>query len=221
MLTADVPLTGMPQRITVAGGSGSGKTTLCNRIAELMGYPRVEIDSLHHGPRWTRRESFVADVDRYTSGPQWVIELQYREVRPLLLERADTLLWLDYPTSVQMTRLMRRTLRRRLLRQELWNGNQEPPLRTFFTDEEHIMRWGWRTRNELKPIVPTVEDHFPSLTTVRLGHPREAGQWIRALAEAHQTMKEHPARRGSCIDDRCMHHEASPPSAGPGQRMRP
>ena len=65
------------------------------------------------------RDSFVADVERYTSGPQWVIELQYREVRPLLLERADTLLWLDYPTSVQMTRLMRRTLRRRLLRQEL------------------------------------------------------------------------------------------------------
>lgn len=126
MLTADVPLTGMPQRITVAGGSGTGKTTLCNRIAELVGYPRVEIDSLHHGPKWTRRESFVADVERYTSGPQWVIELQYREVRPLLLERADTLLWLDYPTSVQMTRLMRRTLRRRLLRQELWNGNQEP-----------------------------------------------------------------------------------------------
>lgn len=183
VLTADDPLTWMPQRITVAGGSGTGKTTLCNRIAELMGYPRVEIDSLHHGPKWTRRESFVADVERFISGPQWVIELQYQEVQPLILERADTLFWLDYPTSVQMARLVRRTLSRRLLRQELWNGNEEPPLRTFFTDEDHIIRWGWRTRNKLKRVIPTLDDRCPSFTTVRLSHPREARRCLRALDE--------------------------------------
>lgn len=182
--TVDDPLTGIPRRIAVAGVVGSGKTTLCDRLAELLGYPRVEIDSLQHGPGWTRRESFSADVERFTAGPQWVIELQYREVRPLIAERADTLLWLDYPASVQMSRLVRRTLARGLFRTELWNGNREPPLYTFFTDEDHILRWGWRTRNKLKPVIPALEDRFPDLTTVRLEHPMETRRWLKTLAQA-------------------------------------
>lgn len=202
VLTADDPLTWLPQRIAVAGGSGTGKTTLCNRIAERLRCPRVEIDSLHHGPGWTRRESFIADVEQFISGPRWVIELQYREVQPLILGRADTLLWLDYPISVQMTRLVCRTLTRRALRKVLWNGNQEPPLRTFFTDEDHILRWGWRTRNMLKPVIPTFEDRFPSLTIVRLGQPRDTRRWLKALAEASQTSEGIAARQNSCADDR-------------------
>lgn len=181
VLTADDPVTWMPQRITVAGSSGSGKTTLCNTLAAITGYPRVEIDSLHHGTGWIPRETFVADVDEFTAGPQWVIELQYREVRPLIVARADTLLWLDYPSRVQMRRLVYRTLSRRLLRRELWNGNYEPALRTFFTDEDHILRWGWRTRNNLKPVVPTLEHRFPGLTAVHLRHPSEARRWLNSL----------------------------------------
>lgn len=144
-------------------------------------YPRVEIDSLHHGAGWTPRETFVADVDEFTAGPQWVIELQYREVRPLIVARADTLLWLDYPSRVQMRRLVYRTVSRRLLRRELWNGNYEPALHTFFTDEDHILRWGWRTRNSLKPVVPTLEHRFPGLTAVHLRHPSEARKWVDSL----------------------------------------
>lgn len=102
--------------------------------------PRSQVDT----PRVVRRRRRAV----HPPDPSGSSSCNTARSGPLLLERADTLLWLDYPTSVQMTRLMRRTLRRRLLRQELWNGNQEPPLRTFFTDEEHIMRWGWRTRNE-------------------------------------------------------------------------
>ena len=183
MRTADDPLDWTPQRIAVAGVSGSGKTTLSDRLAEILEYPRVEIDSLHHGPGWTRRENFVVEVEEFIAGEQWVIELQYREVRPKIAARADTVLWLDYPVSLQMRQLTRRTLTRRLTRQQLWNGNYEPPLRTIFTDRDHILRWGWRTRNKLKPVMPTLEDRYPGLRTVRFGHPRETERWVQALAE--------------------------------------
>lgn len=183
MRTVNEPITWNPQKITVAGASGSGKTTLCDRLAELLGIPRVEIDSLHHGPGWTRRPSFVADVEKFIAGPRWIIELQYREVRPMIVARADTLIWLDYSTSVQMSRLIRRTVSRRIRRTQLWNGNYEPPLRTCLTDDDHILRWGWRTRNKLKPVVPTLEDRFPGLTIVRLETPRETRRWMEVLAQ--------------------------------------
>lgn len=182
MRSADDPISWNPQRIAVAGTSGAGKTTLCTQLAELTGYPQVEIDSLHWGPDWTPRESFIDDVDKFTAQQHWIIELQYRQVRPMITERADTLLWLDYSTPVKMQRLIRRTLRRRFGRQELWNGNTEPPLWTIFTRKEHIIRWGWDTRNALKLVVPTLEERFANLTAVRLSSPKATRMWLQELA---------------------------------------
>ncbi|WP_348994585.1 hypothetical protein [Arthrobacter sp. AL12] len=51
-----------PKRVLVAGVSGVGKTTLGGRIAALTGGPHTEIDALFHGPAWTPRPEFLADV---------------------------------------------------------------------------------------------------------------------------------------------------------------
>lgn len=181
MRSAEDPITWNPQRVAVAGTSGSGKTTLCTQIARTLRMPYVEIDSLYWGPGWTPRPSFRTEVDRFTSGGRWAIELQYRAVRPMIASRADTLVWLDYPTPVTMRRLMRRTLRRRTRRAELWNGNYEPPLHTFLTDKDHIIRWGWRTRKKLRPVIPTLEERYPGLTVVRLRSPRQTRRWLGEL----------------------------------------
>lgn len=41
-----------------------------------------------------------------------------------------------------------------LRREELWNGNVEAPLRTFFTDRGHIVRWAIRTRRKYTELMP-------------------------------------------------------------------
>jgi adenylate kinase family enzyme len=64
-LTAVDALPRRPQRILVAGTSASGKTTLAARIGERLGVRHVEIDALFHGPGWTPRETFVAEVDDF------------------------------------------------------------------------------------------------------------------------------------------------------------
>jgi adenylate kinase family enzyme len=169
------------QRIVVAGSSGAGKTTTCNRLAERLGLARVEIDGLFHGPGWEPRESFAADVDAFTQGPAWVIEWQYRSVRPLLAARADTLVWLDFRRTTVMTRLIRRTVIRRLRRVELWNGNLEPPLWTFFTDRDHIVRWGWRTHADKPAQVREVVAANPHLQVIVLRSQREVDRWLASL----------------------------------------
>ncbi|WP_053543970.1 P-loop NTPase family protein [Corynebacterium deserti] len=94
MKSANDPIDWNPQRIAVAGISGAGKTTLCIRIAEILGLPRGELDSLFRGENWTPRESFVDEVKDFTAGPRWVTEWQYPKVRPQIAERADTVVWL-------------------------------------------------------------------------------------------------------------------------------
>src|SRR3712207_5102047 len=139
MLSAADPLPHRPQRILVAGVTGVGKTTLARRIADLTGAPYTEIDSLYHGPNWTYLETFPEDVRRLAAQPAWVTEWLYRSARPVLAARADTVVWLDLPTRVMLTRLVRRTVRRRLRREELWNGNVEAPLWHFVTGRDHIV----------------------------------------------------------------------------------
>lgn len=178
MLTAYDPLASAPRRILVAGTSGSGKTTLAGRIAAAVGVRHTEIDALYHGPGWTPRDSFMTDVAALAAQPTWVTEWQYGQARPLLLERADLLVWLDLPRAAVMRRVSRRTVQRRLARTVLWNGNIEPPLSTFFTDRDHIVRWAWRTHYKNAGRVAAALTSRPDLPVVRLTCQGEVDGWL-------------------------------------------
>lgn len=181
MLGADDPLDPTPRRVLVAGTSGVGKTTTAARIGRALGLPHTEIDALFHGPDWQPREQFVADVEAFTSAPTWITEWQYTPVRALLAERADTVVWIDLPNAVAFWRLFRRTLRRRLRRIEMWNGNVEPPLWTFFTDPGNILRWGISTRNTTRSRIPELAVEAPHLRIVRLRSQREIDRFVQHL----------------------------------------
>lgn len=174
-----------PRRLLVAGTSGAGKTTVAWRAAAALGCPHVELDALHHGPDWSVRPQFEADVAAFSAQPAWTTEWQYSRVRGLLLDRAELLVWLDLPRRVVMRRVIARTLRRRLGRQRLWNGNVEPPLRTILTDSDHIVRWAWRTHARTHRRVLMVASTRPDLPVVRLRTPAEITAWLAGpLAEA-------------------------------------
>lgn len=176
MWTADDPLPDAPRRVAVAGVSGVGKTTLARRIAAIIDAEHVEIDGLYHGPNWQPRPSFAEDVRALVARDAWVTEWQYSLARPLIAERADLLVWLDLPFwTTTFPRVVRRTLRRRIRREVLWNGNLERPLYTFFTDDDHIVRWSISTRHSyhrrlLGPAAPR--------RIVRLTSRAEIERWV-------------------------------------------
>lgn len=178
------PLPYRPRRLLVAGTSGSGKTTLAGRIAGALDVPRMELDALHHGPGWTPRPEFADDVARLVGRPEWVTEWQYRAVRELLLDRADCLVWLDLPRALVLRRIVRRTVRRRVRREVLWNGNVEPPLWTFFTHRDHIVRWSWRTHARTAERVAQARLQRPDLPVVRLTGAADVDAWVQGLLRA-------------------------------------
>ena len=167
-----------PRRVLIAGTSGSGKTTFAARVAHELGIPHVEIDSLFHGPDWTPRESFETDVRKFSEGPRWVTEWQYGVVRDVLAQRADLLVWLDLTRATVMYQVTRRTLRRRLHHEVLWNGNVEPPLKTIFTDGQHIVRWAWKTHDKTALKIATLQEQLPELPIVRLRSRSDARRWL-------------------------------------------
>jgi adenylate kinase family enzyme len=181
VLTADDELPIRPRRVLVAGVGGVGKSTFARRLGSVLGIPHTEIDSHFHGENWTPRPEFLDDVRAYTSEDAWITEWQYDAARPLLAQRAELLAWLDLPFRVTFGRVLRRTVRRRLRREVLWNGNVEPPLHTFFTSRDHILRWAIATRHKHRELIPALAETHPGLLVVRLRSSREAETWLSRI----------------------------------------
>jgi adenylate kinase family enzyme len=118
------------RRVAVIGPSCSGKTTTAGRLAPILGVPFVELDALHHDANWTEapaellqkrvREALAAAPDG------WVVDGNYYgKLGPLVIDQADTIVWLDIPYGEAVWRVLRRTFVRILRGTELWNGNRE------------------------------------------------------------------------------------------------
>jgi adenylate kinase family enzyme len=175
-----VPLTDV-RRILVAGASGSGKTTLARRIADATDVPHTEIDGLNWRAGWTRNPRFIEEVRSLAATDSWVTEWQYSDARPILAARAELLVWLDPPRIVVLARVLRRTLRRRLGRVPMWHGNLEPPLWTFFTDRDQIVRWSMRTFGLYPDRIRSAVTANPDLRLVRIRSTADADRLIARL----------------------------------------
>ena len=126
----------------MVGSSGSGKTTFGARLAGRLGVPQVELDAIYWGPNWTQLddETFRDRVREATAIDGWVCDGNYSAVRPIVLERADTVVWLDLPLRTCLARLMGRTRRRIRSREDLWGGNRES-WRELFFGREALFWW--------------------------------------------------------------------------------
>ena len=116
------------RRVAVVGTSGSGKTTFAHGLAARLGVPLIQLDALNWGPNWTPAhvETFRDRVRAATAAAAWVCEGNYSAVRPIVLDRADTVVWLDLPLRTCLWRVIQRKARRSRTREDLWSsGNRE------------------------------------------------------------------------------------------------
>ncbi len=165
------------RRVLIAGISGAGKTTMARELSARLGIPRHELDALHHGPNWTKRPSFEADVAAFVDEPSWVTEDQYqRLIGDQLWQRADTVVWLDLPRRVVMWRVLKRSLGRALRRTELWNGNREHW--THLVHADHPIRWAWRMHGARRERIAEQASAHSGVRVVRLRTPRSVRDWL-------------------------------------------
>jgi adenylate kinase family enzyme len=166
------------RRVEVVGPSCSGKTTTARRLAAILGVPYVELDALHHDAGWTEapaevlQERVRAALDAAPDG--WVVDGTYfGKLGTLVLDRADTIVWLDIPFRTAIRRVLWRTLRRAVKREELWNGNRES-LRLAFS-RDSIVLWVFRTHRAFES---TWAPRFKHRNVVRV---TDANAWLQSI----------------------------------------
>jgi adenylate kinase family enzyme len=167
----------------IASASGCGKTTMGRALAEHLDVPFVELDALNHGPGWTEAtaEELRARVTPLVAGEGWVIDGAYRsKLGDLVLDAADTVVWVDLPRREWLPRLIRRTVRRIVRREELWGGNRES-FRNAFLMRDGLLRFAWRNYGVRRATYPAELARFH---VVRLRSQREVDAWLVSISGA-------------------------------------
>jgi adenylate kinase family enzyme len=178
------------RRVSVVGGSATGKTTFSRELARRLGVPHVELDALHHEANWQEAPADVLRArveEALAAAPDgWVVDGNYHgKLGTLVQEWADTVVFLDLPFGLTLRRVLRRTARRVVSREELWNGNRES-LRIAFS-RESIVWWVITTHRTHRRKWPGRFASLPHLRVVRLRSPAEVEALLQSI-HATETM---------------------------------
>jgi adenylate kinase family enzyme len=151
------------------------------------------LDALNWGPNWTAASDEIlrARVEEATRSPGWVVAGNYRITRPVTWARAETIIWLDYSFPVVFWRLLTRTIRRAITREELWNGNREKfwwHLKLW--SDESLFKWlfktYWRRKREYSQLFALPEHEH--LKVIHFKKPQETEEWLSNIRTNDQAL---------------------------------
>lgn len=103
---------GNRKRVMIIGQPGSGKSTLARRLGAKLELPVVHIDLIHWQSGWIERtgpekDKLCAEVHATN---EWIFEGGRSSTWSERLNRAGTLIFLDFPISVRSFRILKRRI---------------------------------------------------------------------------------------------------------------
>ncbi|MBA3429712.1 MAG: hypothetical protein H0U07_14235 [Actinobacteria bacterium] len=132
------------------GLPGSGKSTLARRIGERLSLPVVHLDAHFFLPEWKPRpeDEWTPMARQLVEADAWVMDGAF--AMELALERADTIIQLDFPRWRGLLGSVRRNLSgRRSPPADFASGCRERFDRQFL----QLLRYVWRYPHTERPTV--------------------------------------------------------------------
>ena len=162
-------------RIHVTGNAGVGKTTLARRIAILVDAPVFCLDEIVWKPGWKKSqpEERIPKERALCARPAWVIDGVSRLVR----ERADMIVFLDYPRKVSFWRCAKRNCRY-LFKSRPGLPPGCPEIQILPT----LARIIWRFPTQVRPtLLAEFEQWKDEKTIVHIRSDTELSEFLRSL----------------------------------------
>ena len=156
----------------------------------------MELDAIHWQAGWTELDAaeLRRRVEPLVAGHAWVMDGSYRgKLGDLVLEGADTVVWLDLPRRVWLWRLVVRTLRRVATREELWNDNRES-LGTALLGNDSLFRYSLEHERPRRHRYPRELARF---RVARLRTQREVDAFLRSAIRAEAVDRDAGVERSA------------------------
>ena len=169
------------QRVMIIGQPGSGKSTLARDMGEITRLPVVHIDHIHWSPGWVEhpydeKTRLCRDVH---ARDRWIFEGGHSVTWPERLDRADTVVWLDFDVWTRLWRVTGRTLR--------YHGRTRPDLPDGCPEQfsAEFFGWIWRTRNSARRNIIRLLADAPAGKAVH--HLRSSPEVTRFLSDLRRS----------------------------------
>jgi len=131
---------GLIKRVMILGSSGSGKSTMAQRLGEITGLPVTHLDSISWLPGWVEapKDEFDKQLREIVRGDAWIIDGNYRSwALDARLERADTVIFLDFNRYVCLLRAFKRRI--------MFHGKTRPDMGEGCPEkiDMWLIKWIW------------------------------------------------------------------------------
>ncbi|TVS11725.1 MAG: adenylate kinase [Gammaproteobacteria bacterium] len=187
------------RRIHFIGSSCSGKSTLAARLAAALDVPAVELDALNWLPGWVGLNATdPAELERRltaaTAGDGWVVAGSYTAFcQRTFWQRLETLVWLDLPMPVLLTRVLRRSWRRWRQQELLWGTNVERfwPQLAVWRKEESLVFWivTQHARKRRQMLAAVQDPRWRHIRFLRLASRRQVEAFAAEVEAAGQVFE--------------------------------
>ena len=171
------------QRILIVGSSGAGKTTLARQLAEVLGIEVIHLDTLFWKPGWveSEKEEWQATVRGAIQGGSWIMDGNFSGTLPERLEACDTVIFLDFPRTVCLWRILKRVTK--------YYGGTRPDLPAGCPErfDLNFMAWVWNfPARSRRNVLALLERHRDTKKVVRLRTRREVDEFIAQQLAAQE-----------------------------------
>ncbi len=167
-------------QVIIIGCGGSGKTTLSHQLGDLLSIPVHHLDNLFWKSGWVKveRDAFFQMQEEIISGDTWLIDGNYGSTMEARIARAETILFLDLPTSHCLWNVIKRFFQYRgKSRPDMTEGNTERLDLTFIW---YILTF----RSARRPMIMQRLAEAPTGTrVVLLKNRRAVGTFLSDIAD--------------------------------------
>ena len=166
------------ERIMIIGCGGAGKSTLARQLGEKTGLPVVHLDRIFWSPgNWEHlgKAEFDALLMAEAQKDKWIIDGNYNRTLELRMERADTIIYLDYSRWLCLAGWLKRVITN-------WGrarSDMAPGCRERFDPE--FVQWIWNYNRENRQHNYELIAKFPNAKPIILKKRREVKRFLEVV----------------------------------------